>query len=408
MKMRPTVKLEWEVKDESNVLGVTRTPQGNTFPHHASKMWRRWPLVVFAATLLLLACFIGVACLVDRAERNIAQTEREIVLAVEADSYRQDPTAPKPHVQSIELQNDLAIVHTSGQSSALSGRSPGADGTIFYRQSDGGWEHVESNEQGEPDRGPYRYQETTHLLFQYYQVDQGLVEAVVPAVEAFITDLARDSGLGLPPVQKKVTVRIGKVAATQSVNPFELVGYISWDNDGIAVLSPRLLRGSTTLATADTLTQAVNATVAHRTILLAVEEYQPQAVWRPLLDGLQLWAYSTYREFDSDQVNSMNNLLRQQLANKALLRLPVLSTLPLPLHNLEESQVTGWQQSVVPKTVIDYMVATYGRRSLARLLDGMHQYDSWQSLIPAVFGVSTEEFESRWQAYLSAQYNLSP
>jgi hypothetical protein len=127
-----------------------------------------------------------------------------------------------------------------------------------------------------------------------------------------------------------------------------------------------------------------------------------------LVDGLQLWAYSAHREFDADLANHLDNLLRQQLANEAPLRLPVLSILPPPLHDPEETQVTGWQQSVVPKTVIDYVIATYGRRSLARLLDGMHQYDSWQSLIPAVFSVSMEEFESGWQAYLATQYDLHP
>jgi hypothetical protein len=104
----------------------------------------------------------------------------------------------------------------------------------------------------------------------------------------------------------------------------------------------------------------------------------------------------------------MNNLLRQRLANKVPLRLPVLSILPPPLHDAEETPATRWQQSVVPKTVIDYMIATYGRHSLARLLDGMHHHDSWQSLIPSVFSVSTEEFESGWQAYLAAQYDLYP
>ena len=36
---------------------------------------------------------------------------------------------------------------------------------------------------------------------------------------------------------------------------------------------------------------------------MAVEEYQPEAVWRPLVDGLQLWAYSAHRESDFDLID---------------------------------------------------------------------------------------------------------
>ena len=113
-RIRPETRLEWEVKDESNAIQATRPPERDSFHHHASKMSsRRWHLIVFAGALLLLASFIAVARLVEQAERNIAKTEREIELAVEADSFLQDPAAPKPHIQSIELQNDLAIIHMS-------------------------------------------------------------------------------------------------------------------------------------------------------------------------------------------------------------------------------------------------------------------------------------------------------
>jgi hypothetical protein len=389
MKLPPTTKLEWEVKDEGDAIVTTRPAQRSTLHHQGLKRGRRWRLIVFAGALLLLASFTGVVRLVDRAERNIAQTEREIELAVEADSFLRDPAAPKPHIQSIEVQNDLAIVHLS------------AGEPIFYHQGGGKWERVEPNEADATARGPYRSRETDHLLFQYHQVDQSLVEAVAPAIEAFNTDLHRDIGLALPPANAKMIVTIETVASMQRLEPYYAVGYVVWESDGIVVLSPQLARSSTTLASADTLSQAVKATVAYRTILFAVDEVQPQAVWQPLVDGLQLWAYSTPREFDTDLANNMNNLLRYQLTNEAPLRLPILSLAPT-LSDTQETATIQWQQSVLAKSVIDYAVATYGRHSLARLLEGMHEYDSWQSLIPAVYNVSTAEFEKGWQAYLAA------
>src|SRR5690349_18665076 len=98
MKLPSTTRLEWEVKDESNAIGTTRLSQGDPIYHYAPKRsLRHWRLIVFASTLLLLATFIGVARMVTQAKRNIVQTEREIELAVEADSWLHDPSAPKPH-----------------------------------------------------------------------------------------------------------------------------------------------------------------------------------------------------------------------------------------------------------------------------------------------------------------------
>jgi len=86
-----------------------------------------------------------------------------------------------------------------------------------------------------------------------------------------------------------------------------------------------------------------------------------------------------------------------------------LSTPPQHLADLEvipsfpESQehwVHQWQQRAILASVVDYGVATYGRQTLPLLLQAMAVHDNWETLIPAVYGVSVEEFESGWQAYL--------
>ena len=59
-------------------------------------------------------------------------------------------------------------------------------------------------------------------------------------------------------------------------------------------------------------------------------------------------------------------------------------------------------------TLVEYVVATYGRERLPALVAGLGQYESWDTLLPAVFGVSATEFEAGWQAYLVAHYTVSP
>jgi hypothetical protein len=66
-----------------------------------------------------------------------------------------------------------------------------------------------------------------------------------------------------------------------------------------------------------------------------------------------------------------------------------------------------WGQTVALATFIEYAVATYGRERLPELVAGLGQSDSWETLVPAVFGVSVAQFEEGWQLYLSAHYGVS-
>jgi hypothetical protein len=58
-------------------------------------------------------------------------------------------------------------------------------------------------------------------------------------------------------------------------------------------------------------------------------------------------------------------------------------------------------------TLIEYAVATYGRERLPVLVAGLGQYENWDSLLSAVYGVSPAEFEAGWQAHLAARYGVS-
>ena len=84
--------------------------------------------------------------------------------------------------------------------------------------------------------------------------------------------------------------------------------------------------------------------------------------------------------------------------------IPFYSNVPLKLSQL-------WRWSSIPSyplyqpspilatTLLDYAVSTYGPDAVARLWQGFHAYRTWDELIPAVFGVTAEEFERGWQEY---------
>jgi hypothetical protein len=60
--------------------------------------------------------------------------------------------------------------------------------------------------------------------------------------------------------------------------------------------------------------------------------------------------------------------------------------------------------TVVMATLLDYAAATYGREYLPLLMANFGKYESWERLIPAVFGITAAQFEAGWQAYLATYY----
>jgi hypothetical protein len=55
---------------------------------------------------------------------------------------------------------------------------------------------------------------------------------------------------------------------------------------------------------------------------------------------------------------------------------------------------------------MDYAAAKYGQQSLSALVANAASYTSWETLIPATFGVSAPEFEKGWLAYLHDHFGV--
>jgi len=85
--------------------------------------------------------------------------------------------------------------------------------------------------------------------------------------------------------------------------------------------------------------------------------------------------------------------------------IPLYSDLPLRLSQLWQGSsrpsylLTYEPSPILATTLLDYAVAEYGPDAVARLWQGFHDYPTWDALIPAVFGVTAEEFEHGWQTY---------
>jgi hypothetical protein len=222
--------------------------------------------------------------------------------------------------------------------------------------------------------------------------------------------------------------------------------------DRWVVASPALYTAPVALSDAELLAQSIALPLLAQGAAQASERYAIGSAWQPLLDGLRLWQIwdldlplAAWREnivqwiyVDGPAVGPAQSLVLPEhytelcAAHKLWLPSPAQLNIPLrcarpeweeqsfplwrlrdPLTRLAQFSVPATRslsleehpgQTVALATLIEYAIATYGRKRLPVLVAGLGQYESWDTLIPAVFGVSTAEFETGWQSYLDTHY----
>lgn len=234
----------------------------------------------------------------------------------------------------------------------------------------------------------------------------------------------------------------------------------------VNVPSPARYVAPATLGDADLLAQSIALPLLSHGLAQAREQHQIGPAWQPLLDGLYLWQVwdldlplATWRETvvqwqyrdlpftPPEQVIPLPPRYQELCAaHKRWMQSPVQIHIPLlctgrkredgywhtwrfgtPLTHLAQLAVPSsltWGEGASPvggppfftnhpgqtvalATLIDYAVTTYGRARLPALVAGLGQYDRWETLVPAVYGVSATEFEAGWQAYLLAHYGVA-
>jgi hypothetical protein len=62
---------------------------------------------------------------------------------------------------------------------------------------------------------------------------------------------------------------------------------------------------------------------------------------------------------------------------------------------------------IVLATVFEYVASTYGSDQVPLLLAAIPEHQRAETLIPAVFGVSVEEFTAGWRAFLAEEYAIT-
>lgn len=71
-------------------------------------------------------------------------------------------------------------------------------------------------------------------------------------------------------------------------------------------------------------------------------------------------------------------------------------------------QANPMAAKIAMATVVEYATTTYDAAHLPDLVDAAGRGESWDTLIPGVFGISRREFEEGWRVWLLSHYELAP
>jgi hypothetical protein len=362
-------------------------------------------------------------------------------------------------VQTVEFADDRAVARVITMTTR---RGRAHRQTWFCRHTDAGWLRTE------PDAalwGPARSLETPYFVYHFRQKDTSVVSMVAPQLDTLYTTMRRNVGLPrtsytdkwmhvpLIPDAEKLVVEI---RVTQSPGQAAPQLYAS---DRFLVPSPAVSVAPVDFTDAELLAQSIALPLIEQVLAQAKEHHAIGQHWQPLVKGLHLWQVweldlplAAWREdivqwlyvdlpaLGPGQPGVLPAHYEALCAAHMLwLPSPVQLDIPLVCTELDEKnwsypswvprepllrldQLILWVspeeyirhfgaidiphpgQTVALATLIEYAVATYGRDRLPALVAGLGQHESWDTLLPAVFGVSPAEFEAGWQAYLAAHY----
>lgn len=361
--------------------------------------------------------------------------------------------APAAHLdiplQAIKVQGEQAVAQVVIYNEH---GAPAYRQTRFYQSTANGWLRTA------PDAelwGAKRSLETPYFVYHFRQHDAAVVTAVAPQIDALYATLRRNFALPMPTDGKKLVLDVN---LTQT--PGLALTQPNTD-EPMRIASPALYLAPIELTDEQLLAQAIALPLLNELLVQATVTYGLKPAWRPMRKGLFLWQLwnldlplAVWREevvkwlYQDAPTTSPTQLVRLPTRYAALctahtlwMAHPVQIGIPFGCNELEQQASSIWWQFVPPThlaqlavpvlpnaygepvratdlvtypgqtvvlaTLIDYAVATYGRERLPALVAGLGQYDCWETLLPAVYGVSPGEFEAGWQAYLVTHYGVN-
>jgi len=369
-----------ETAAASNGLPVYRdVPQRRSFTRRA---------VVIAAGVLLLVTILGFGAWY-MAEQGIDRMEQEVANVVKLDTIHSHIERPQLRVQSaiqaVEFLDGNAMVQAMMTRTLPSGQPLVYLQTQFYTQTPYGWQRAAPMA---AFWGPSQELYTPNLHFVFRRADRAAVERLAPELEALYTALRRALVQDLSAANDRLTVEIVPVR----VYPDE-----QFTTGLMRLPSPLLYEWSYGYTAADLLGRLTRHALVAEMMDQTLRTLLIKEQWQPLAGKLRAWLH--YTDALPLAPAAGTNPLPVTPAALAMRLADLLGCSRCPDPGIAIGMY-GKKELAATQSLFNFIVATYGLDTLPVLLAGFARYDNWDTLSPAVFGVSADELETAWHAWM--------
>lgn len=239
---------------------------------------------------------------------------------------------------------------------------------------------------------PYRF-ETQYLRFEASARTAEMVKSVVLLSDAKYQQLHRDWGLALPaPIQKL------KILVDLAVG----LNYPFTDEETLVVPLPKIAAERYGITEVEALVNEIVVRLTKHTFDKALKGRAIKPQWRAMTYALQFYLQRVHGHRQGWQREPVYLALRHAAQTRSI-------DLARQMTNDLEAQHEEWLLHTpiageVADPLIEFLLETYGYTKVPLLLDAFEDHPSWETLAPAVFGISAGELEADWHAYLKRVY----
>jgi hypothetical protein len=369
--------------------------------------WSWRSLVLGSSAVLIFAVAIAYGAW-RTAQEGLAHLELDVANVVTLENVTAHAVLPTEHgtatVESIELLGSMAMAQVVMTKTSALGNVTEVRQPRFYIHTATGWERTGPLA---AFWGPTASLDTSNLHLVFGSRDRAAVEQIAPTAELLYSGFTLATGQ---------TLTAGGPLTIEIVPRYQLAG-AAFVEGRILVTSPFLFSSGIAMSKEETFARLLHYAICEP-ILAALWQMPVKPQWQPLLhDGFHcrqlndiitagtpaaaIFNWSTtvnprdYMRLNSllDRTDVPGSAPAQQTANER-----ERGGVNMYLAGTADSQTQA--RAVGATQLVAFIAATYGLDSLPRMVQGFRTYDDWESLAPAVFGVSAAELEAAWHTGL--------
>jgi hypothetical protein len=346
--------------------------------------------------LVLICAAVGVmvtllTCALWRtAQLQILRVQGEVANAVKLDAiaaHAHEPRASnRESLTSVEFVEGTAVADVLVTKTMASGAVNVYPEVRFYVSTAKGWQRTAPIDTFWGLRATV---ETANLQFLFGEKDRSLVQQVAPDADALYATLRRATGQGLGEGNLLTVEIVPGPVACNAVDGFGRVRMCS----PLLYHVPPEQRGQLFI-------QLLRQVLADALVDVVLKRTPVKEQWHPMLDGFRnlLWLGAIVQPVAPGAIDGLPERQRSQVVPMSLDDLLDAETRShSPVYRPDE-QYYEEERAAAAAQLMNFITITYGIDVIPKVLQGFAEYQDWETLAPAVLGVTAADLEAAWHA----------